>query len=367
MSEIGKGFRRGAKALLDFSTQQRLLEREKSQNLAEKQDADTRAAMLKLTALNTPAGVAATRGILGDTFDPAQELDYRRMQTLLKPSLDAENYGVLNPLVAKIGLQGQFAPTPLSQEKVNTERVRQARIEQQRKDDEALNKHQISKIQRDIQSTEAHFVETLSKLTDDAYSNKARPEKALKATETLDTIIKGYATHLEHLKGLSDFYKVNPKYAEQAEEADDDDLEKLKRLPDFYTINPKYAEQIARLEKSQAEAFSKKTRLLDAMSETSKDAQQLDQASGGQIAGNAGENVKRQMAMELIRRNYPQLYAQLVAEQNRQAQASRPNIDVGGFVQPKNGSQRPAGPEAMHQTPDGAVWIFENGKFRIVK
>lgn len=367
MSDIGKGLRKGAKALLDFSTQQRLLEREKSQKLAEKQDADTRAAMLKLTSLNTPAGVAATRGILGDTFDPAQELEYRRLQGLLKPSLDAEQYGILNPLAAKIGLQGQFKPSALTEEKTNTERVRQARIEQQRKDDEALTKHQISKIQRDIQSTEAHFVETLSNLSDAAYSNKAMPEKALETTKTLDTIIKGYADHLNSLKGLSDFYKVNPKYAEQAEEADDDDLEKLKRLPDFYTVNPKYAEQIARLEKSQADAFSQKSRLLDAMSETSKEAQQLDSASGGQLAGNAGENVKRQVAMELIRRNYPQLYAQLIAEQNRQAQARITKIDMGGFVQKKNGSQIPAGPEAMHQTPDGAVWIFENGKFRIVK
>ena len=366
MSDIGKGLRRGAKALLDFSTQQRLLEREKAQKLTEKQDADTRAAMLKLTSLNTPAGVAATRGILGDTFDPAQELEYRRLQGLLKPSLDAEQYGILNPLAAKIGLQGQFTPTPLSQQKVETERERANLLKQRQRDDEATNKLRRSKIASDIKVSDAELAETVSKLYEDASTGKARPDKLLGSLKTIDTIAKGYGDHLKSIQDMPDFFQVNPKYADEAEGADDYELEELRKRTDFYVSNPKYAEQISNLEKSQATALAQKNRLLNAMLAATGDAQQLDAASGGQLAGNAGENVKRQMAMELIQRNYPELYKQLQQEEFRRGlQFVKPPPQTNGgqfeFVRP------PQSNSPVIQTPDGLQWRFENGKYTQVR
>lgn len=362
MSEIGKGLRRGAKALLDFSTQQRLLEREKSQKLAEKQDSDTRAAMLKLTALNTPAGVAATKGILGDTFDPAQELEYRRLQGLLKPSLDAEQYGILNPLAAKIGLQGKFEPTALSQQKVETERERANVLKQRQRDDEAMNRLRRSKIASDIKTNDAELAETVSKLYEDASTGKARPDKLLGSLKTIETIAKGYGDHLKSIQDMPDFFQVNPKYADEAEGADDEELVELRKRPDFYVSNPKYAEQISNLEKSQATALAQKNRLLNAMLAATGDAQKLDAASGGQLAGNAGDNVKRQMAMELIRRNYPELYNKLQqAEFQRGLQFVKPQPQANGrqfeFIRP------PQSNSPVIQTPDGLQWKFENGKY----
>lgn len=363
MSEIGKGFRRGAKALLDFSTQQRLLEREKSQRLAEKQDADTRSAMLKLTALNTPAGVAATRGILGDTFDPAQELDYRRMQSLLKPSLDAEQYGILNPLAAKIGLQGQFKPSELTEAKTATERSRQARIEQQRKDDEKNNSYRRTKIAKDIELTNAHLAETLSGLYDDGIAKKAGPDRVLQTVDVIDRVVKGYSEHLKSLRGMPDFERINPKYADEYE-----DLSEKEQLafrlghPDFILTNERYADQVQSLEKSQNEALAVRSRLLNALIDKSKEAQQLDAASGGQIAGNAGANIQQQMAMELIKRNYPELYKQLRQQEfQKSLQFVNPPPQTNGrqfeFVRP------PQSNSPIIRTPDGLQWRFENGKY----
>lgn len=362
MSEFGKGLRKGAKALLDFSTQQRLLEREKAQKLTEKQDADTRAAMLKLTSLNTPAGVAATKGILGDTFDPAQELEYRRLQGLLKPSLDAEQYGILNPLAAKIGLQGQFTPTPLSKQKVETERERANVLKQRQRDEEATNKLRRSKIASDIKANDAELAATVSKLYEDAITGNARPDKLLSSLKTIDTIAKGYGDHLKSIQDMPDFFQVNPKYADEAEGADDDKLKELRKRSDFYVSNPKYADQISNLEKSQATALAQKNRLLNAMLASTGDAQQLDAASGGQLAGGAGENVKRQMAMELIRRNYPELYKQLQQEEFRRGlQFVKPPPQTNGrqfeFVRP------PQKNSPVIKTPDGLQWRFENGKY----
>lgn len=366
MSEIGKGLRRGAKALLDFSTQQRLLEREKAQKLAERKDDETRAAMLKLTSLKTPAGIAATKSILGDTFDPAQELDYRRMQVLLKPSLDAEQYGILNPLAAKIGLQGKFEPTALSQQKVETERERANLLKQRQRDEEAINKLRRSKIANDIKVSDAKLSETMINLYEDASTGKVMPNKLLGSLKTIDTIAKGYGDHLKSIQDMPDFFQVNPKYADEAEGADDDELEELRKRKDFYVTNPKYAEQIANLEKSQATALAQKNRLLNAMLVATGDAQQIDIASGGQIAGGSGENVKRQMAMELIRRNYPELYKQIQREEfQRGLQLVNPPPQTNGrqfeFVRP------PQSNSPVIQTPDGLKWKFENGKYIQVK
>lgn len=360
MSEIGKGLRRGAKALLDFSTQQRLLEREKAQKLADSRDAENRAAVLKLAEMNTPAGLAATRSILGDTFDPAQELEYRRLSTLLKAPNVKDQYDVLNPALASAGFKGKFAPTDYdvartqtTQERTKTEKLRQERQKQIIENDARLRAATMTKLGLDIESSRATLANKIAEMNDDVYSGKSKPGKITDDLKVFDSVIKEFRFQLEDMKSANTHIE--------------DDPENPGKEHAVLRPTPEYIKKKAEVEKDLERATATRKRLLDEMFSLSEGAQQLDRASGGQIAGNVGDRVKSQMAMELIRRNYPELYKQLIAEQARQAQATIPNIDVSGFVQQKNGAQRGIGPEALSQTPDGKIWIFKDGKFNIVK
>lgn len=399
MANFDKNLRRGLTRFLDYDTQRALLQREQDRQRIEKEhqaQADQqRAANEQITklALNlqSPAGVEATRRILGGGFDTENELNFRRLQAFMPEGLKSEQYGALNPVAAKVGL-GQFVAGPLSTQRVLTEAQRgeaaKALAEQRRSQkalDVAESRARISKINSDLKNNKAKFAKTITDLIGKVSQGNASNKDFTNTITRLDKVEKDYTSQLEELQSQKD-YLLDPDTGEPLT-----DLEKV----DQAVENPKYADIKRNLEENKRLAQNKKNQIYSAILGSTGDAEKVDQATGGAVAGNAADNLRNRLAMELLKSEFPQLASQLAAQQSRPngrpllpgqipgRNAQLPESPVNEFERqlmerilgkPQQTTQQiptatlPQTPQQIIQTPDGMHWrVNPDGTFTQVQ
>jgi len=323
MADFGRTLRTAGARLLDYDTQQRLLQRKQGQDYAQKTAeqerklaADAALDERRLRAglareLRGPAGVAATRSILGNEFDPQAELDFRRVQEFLKPQLDAGQYETAGREYRGIGGRGEFAPSEFEVARTETERSRTARDRALEKQAQARTKAIQSDIGIKMRDADQSYAKTIADLTKSISAGKAPDGDMIKKVDSL--------------QGIADFYEQQ--------------LYDLKRLPDYYgdedstQVNEKYAKRADEIEKKMNAVRNKRQQLYDVILESTGQAQQVDRASGGAVAGGAAGNLRERLALELLKKQFPQLY-----QEYQKAKAP-----TGSQEQVKNGGSKAGG------------------------